>query len=895
MLLKVEAGSDRFINEKYADEIAAILGSWSAELLRSPHDMQTLAKSLAPDFRGAAPKASGSREIRHSSALRVLSKTFERQPRLDQKSFLQQWQAAFADFSKVEVAEFQLTRIESEAAASTMKLRTEVRYEIVGTGAEFYRRQRVGNWELNWQSAGKELFLLTSLTGVQETEATSYAPYFVDVTALVLGSNVSYREQLLHGTEYWRTVLDGACGIDVYGHNGISVADLNGNGLDDLYVCQPAGLPNRLFRNRGDGTFEDITEASGLGILENTSCALFADFNNDGHQDVIVVRESGPLLFLNDGSGKFLQKADAFLFANSPQGTFTGAAVGDYDRDGWLDIYFCLYNYYQGTGQYRYPSPYHDAENGPPNFLMRNNRNATFRDVTAETGLNQNNTRYSFCCAWDDFNRDGWPDLYVVNDFGRKNLYRNNRDGTFTDVAPEARVEDLGAGMSVTWLDYDNDGAEDLYVANMWTAAGLRISTHDSFKKDSSSEVRSLYQKHAMGNSLLQNRSSSFADATKSSGTGIGRWAWSSDAFDFDHDGFPDIYVANGMVSGPSRSDLNSFFWRQVVANSPDQAASSREYEQGWAAINELIRSDRTWSGHERNIFYANNRDGTFSDVSAAIGLDFIEDSRSFALADFDHDGRLELVLKNRSAPQLRILKNVAKDLPPSIIFQLRGTKSNLDAIGTSVTIEAGSRRQTQTVRVGSGFLSQHSKALFFGLGDQRTPVHAVIRWPNGLVLELRDLPINHRIWVQEGTEQPRAEPFPNPKLHDFAESKVTEGESLPSTVATWLLSPVPAPDFSLADIQKRSRTLSALRGNPILLHFWTSKCETCFAHLRAFQPKFNEWSTRGLHLLALNADQCAFSSGPQENANEADLEAFVRKGRITFPILRAADDVIAI
>ena len=120
----------------------------------------------------------------------------------------------------------------------------------------------------------------------------------------------------------------------------------------------------------------------------------------------------------------------------------------------------------------------------------------------------------------------------------------------------------------------------------------------------------------------------------------MGRWSWSSDAWDFDHDGFPDLYIANGMVSGASRDDLNSFFWRQVVANSPTEAKPSQDYEQGWNALNELIRSDGTWSGFERNVFYANNRDGTFSDVSGAVGMDFLEDGRSFALADFDHDGR---------------------------------------------------------------------------------------------------------------------------------------------------------------------------------------------------------------------------------------------------------------
>ncbi len=214
-----------------------------------------------------------------------------------------------------------------------------------------------------------------------------------------------------------------------------------------------------------------------------------------------------------------------------------------------------------------------------------------------------------------------------------------------------------------------------------------------------------------MGNSLLRNRGNSLSTTRRiAAGVGMGRWAWSSDAFDFDHDGFPDLYIANGMVSGPSRQDLNSFFWRQVVAASPDQAGASHEYEQGWNAINELIRSDGTWSGYERNVFYANNRDGTFSDVSGAVGLDFVEDGRAFALADFDHDGRLEVFLKNRNAPQLRILKNVVENLPPSIAFRLQGTKSNRDAIGASVTIETARATDAACFRLDRAFFPSTAK-----------------------------------------------------------------------------------------------------------------------------------------------------------------------------------------
>jgi len=896
LLLKAKAGSDEFVAEKYVDAIDAILARWSAGLLTSPDNLEAIQDVIAPNFAGTSLLPVSSRPLR-TGPVEVRRNSFANAP-LEKDGSLRDLRSVLAPFTKILIAEFQITRIEAtpQTQASDQlprQLSTRVRYELVGTGHGLYREQLLGNWDLVWEPTRAGDLRLRSWRALDETQSRTFRPVYSDITAAALGRNMSYSSQLLHGTDYWRTVLDGACGIDIYGHNGVSVGDIDGDALDDLYVCQPGGLPNRLYRNRGDGTFEDITDSAGVGVIENTACALFVDVDNDGRQDLIVVRATGPLLFLNQGNAQFRQKPDAFQFANPPQGTFTGAAVADYDRDGWLDIYFCLYVYYQGAEQYKYPSPYYDAENGPPNFLMRNHRDGTFRDVTRETGLDKNNTRYSFCCGWSDFNGDGWPDLYVVNDFGRKNLYRNNGDGTFTDMAAEAGVEDIGAGMSVCCFDYDNDGAQDLYVANMWTSAGERVTMQDIFKKGSPEEVRRLYHKHAMGNSLYHNRrgGNAFADATAASGAGNGRWAWSSDAWDFDHDGFQDLYIANGMVSGPSREDLNSFFWRQVVAHSPDEAKPSHDYEQGWGAINELIRSDGTWSGYERNVLYANNGDRTFSDVSGAVGLDFLEDGRSFALADFDGDGRQELFLKNRNAPVLRILKNVITDLPPAIAFRLRGNKSNRDAIGATVTIETEAGRQTRILQAGSGFLSQHSKELFFGLGRSKGPVHASIRWPSGTVQEIRDLPTNSRISVEEGQ--------PPSRVEAFRPSQAREGTSVqpdsthdvrtaefPATVETWLLAPVDAPEISLPDLAGRTRVLSTLRGKLVLLNFWSMHSAACMADLESFSRHHSHWSSQGLEILAVNLDDAS---------EREQLQAFGRDHHYAFPILCGTDDIAGI
>jgi len=887
VLRKVPAGYDQFQNEKYQDEISKILNRWAEQLRSSSRDVAAIAAAVDLNFGGFAIQEARLDNFFSDGPFRFWRAEYVPEASLGAQEFLAELRDYLRVFSRILTAEFQITRIESTALstnASGIQIETTVRFELVGTGDSFHREQRIGNWEMTWiRLSSSELHLHAWRAG-GETRGRSSAPAFVDITESGFGAVAAYGAQLLPGTDYWRTVVDGASGIDIYGHNGVSVADIDNDGHDDLYICQPAGLPNRLFRNRGDGSFEDITEAAGVGVLENSACALFADIDNDGRQDLIVVRATGPLLFLNQGGRKFRLKPDAFHFASPPQGTFVGAAIADYDRDGWLDIYFCLYSYYQGLDQYRYPMPYYDAENGPPNFLMRNSHDGTFRDVTRESGLNKNNTRFSFCCAWGDANGDGWPDLYVVNDFGRKNLYKNNGDGTFADVAPEMGVEDIGAGMSACWADFNNDGREDIYVADMWTAAGIRVSAQQNFQPGAPSDVLGLYRKHSMGNCLFQNRGDRFEDAGMASGTTFGRWAWSSDAWDFNHDGYPDLYIANGMISGAKSDDLNSFFWRQVVAYSPNQPIPSHEYEQGWNAINEVIRSDHSWSGFERNVAYLNSRNGTFTDVSGIAGLDFSEDSRTFALGDFDGDGRLEVVLKNRNGPQLRLLKNVIPNLPPSISFRLTGTKSSRDAIGARITVETDAGQQTRSLQCGSGFLAQHTKETFFGLGSAKSPVQATIRWPSGSSQVLRDLPANHRIWVEEGKETPKLAPFNSFAVPARIQETTFSPEKLPHEFETWLLVPVPAPNLSLADQNGHVVSLLPRAGKPALVCFFSEKSPKAREALDTMQRIQRDVPGDALEVFVINADL-----GPPNSS-----QAVGGYNHFAFPVLSASPDALA-
>jgi Flp pilus assembly protein TadD/peroxiredoxin len=886
LLRQVAPGFDEYLTEKYSLEIMQHLAAWSAGL-KAPQPAPDAFANLLDDSIHATPLAPAQEtSLRSGAGIEVAHRRFPADLSPGRERFLNDLHSYFAAIGRFETAEFLIIGIES-VPDSASAFRIDIRYDLVGTRPDNATEERIGSWRTQWSRDDARGWRILRWEATEEIVSLARRPGFVDVTLQALGQCGSYRQQLLHGADYWRTVVDGACGIDVYGNNGLAVGDIDNDGRDDLYVCQPSGLPNRLYRNRGDGTFEDATDAAGVGVLDGTACALFADFQNQGLQDLLVVSASGPQLFLNQGKGKFQLKRDAFKFAQPAQGTFTHAALADYDADGRLDIYFCVYSYYVGLDQYHYPAPYFDARNGPPNFLFHNEGNATFVDRTEAAGLNAENDRYSFACAWGDSNGDGRPDLYVANDFGRNNLYRNDGNGRFAAISDEAHVQEVGAGMSACWLDFDNDGAQDIYVSNMWSPAGLRVSQQKQFHEKDPERIRSLYRQHARGNSLYRNQGNgSFQNVSQHARVALGRWAWSADSWDIDHDGYPDLYIANGYISGSDTRDLGSFFWRHVVGASPPNSSPSPEYERGWNAINELIRSDVSWSGYERNVCYLNNHDGTFSEVSGVLGLDFPDDSRSFVLSDLDGDGRLEIILKNRNAPQLRVLRNAMQDIGHSVAFRLQGTKSNRDAIGTAVTVEAETLRQTKYLQAGSGFLAQHGKELFFGLGRASDIRRAMIRWPSGVTQTFEHLPVNHRIEIREGSPDFQAKPFGLPPASYARASDPPTPESLPSLTETWLIDPLHAPDFSLPDLAGDSRTLETFRGNFVLLSFWTTDSPASRDQVQLLQRYQSTLPATGLHLVGMNVD---------DPSDARTVRSFAAKQGLSFPTLIVTSELAGI
>jgi hypothetical protein len=511
------------------------------------------------------------------------------------------------------------------AADPPSGLHTIVRYDIVGAGTKWHRVEHVGEWDMVWRRNASG-WQVVRWTAVSHLVSRARNPVFTEMTQAALGGNDSFRRQLNIDLDSWMATFDSVLTRDSNGHQGVSVGDVDGDGLDDLYVAQPAGLPNRLYRNRGDSTFEDITDQAGVGVLDDTAQSLFADIDNDGDQDLIVATSTGPLLFINDGKGHFTYLRDAFRFERPLEGVLTSISMADYDRDGFLDLYLCVYSYFFGAGEDKAgtPAPYFDARNGPPGVLFRNDGRGRFVDVTRAVGLDAGNNRYHFAAAWADYDNDGWPDLLVANDFGTKNLYHNlgGPDGKrrLEDVAASAGVLDYGAGMSAAFLDYDNDGLLDIYTGNMWSAPGLRITSAPTFMPDATPEVRALYRRHVRGNSLLRNLGNGrFEDKTLEARAAMGRWAWSSDALDFDSDGRDDLYIVNGMLTRQAAAarggDLEGFFWRQVVARSPLTRVPGTPYDDAWRAINQLLIHGSIAS-RQRNVFLRNDGHGGYDEIS---------------------------------------------------------------------------------------------------------------------------------------------------------------------------------------------------------------------------------------------------------------------------------------
>ena len=519
--------------------------------------------------------------------------------------------------------------------------------------------------------------------------------------------------------ELYHEFEDGSIGT------GVAIGDYDGDGRPDLYVVSKTG-GCRLFRNLGGYKFEDVTEKAGVGAEPGVwNCgATFVDINNDGLLDIYVCRFNAPnLLYINQGDGTFKEMAHAYGLDVKDSSVM--AAFCDYDRDGWLDVYIAtnLLDYA------RHPA-------GQRGYLFHNNRNGTFTNVTESAGISGEAQSHS--ATWWDFDNDGWPDLYVANDYGVPDkLYHNNRDGTFTNVIDRVLPHTSSFSMGSDLGDVNNDGLIDLLVADMAatthqkdqrTMAGEREGNRDTTAATPKYQRSALFINTGVGRCL---------EAAYLAGIAATDWTWSPRLEDLDNDGRLDLFVTNGFNRDPE-SD---------VIRRAGLAAS--ETERIRILYDSPVRV-------ETHLAFRNLGDLKFENVSAEWGLNQKGVSFGSAFGDLNGDGNLDVVYTNYEGG-VTILRN-DNHSGHSINIDLRGTVSNRFGVGATVRLESALGVQVRQLVLARGYMSSSEPMLHFGLGEDTLIRRMVVTWPSGHVQTFDNLGVDRRYTV---TEPSRPIPLP--------------------------------------------------------------------------------------------------------------------------------------
>ncbi|MDE0891390.1 MAG: VCBS repeat-containing protein [Planctomycetota bacterium] len=538
----LDASADGWSTETLGDTAKAILEEL-IDIGTAPTSEQLLAH-CSVDIAVGELRPEQLETIRDRDGFTVMRATGDRQPpRSGAQALASSLAQLFAPYDAAPTVHIKVTGVDLSAGPGGS---TTALYQASGVsrGRSY---QQSATWETRWNEAATLITSMTLLNYEEVHGPQAGGELFTEKTLGLFNTELESAEQFLPSLSHVAASVDMTVGAQITSSEGVSIGDVNGDGLEDVYFSQAKGMPNRLYLQGRDGSLFDGTSQAGIDLLDSSIASLLLDLDGDGDQDLIV-SGNGVLFFENKGNlpadGQH-PSIPRFELKVSLDITFTYSITAcDYDLDRDLDFYICRYHDTQST----FPTPYHDAQNGPPNALLRNEGDWSFVDVTAEVGLQENNHRYSFASSWADFNSDGSPDLYVANDFGRNNLYQNE-GGKFVDVAPQYGVEDISAGMSADWGDPDQDGDYDLYVGNMYSAAGNRIAYQRQFQPDASDEKLNTLKRHARGNSLFLNQGGAFTDESLSAAVTMGRWSWCSRFVDIDNDSMEDLVVTNGYIT----------------------------------------------------------------------------------------------------------------------------------------------------------------------------------------------------------------------------------------------------------------------------------------------------------------------------------------------------------
>jgi hypothetical protein len=531
-----------------------------------------------------------------------------------------------------------------------------------------------------------------------------------------------------------------------YNGGGVALGDVNNDGLIDIYLTSNQG-ENKLYLNEGDFKFRDVTGEAGVaGTRAWSTGVAMADINGDGWLDIYVCN-SGDIkgdnkqneLFINNGDGTFTEMAEAYGLAD--QGYSTHAVFFDFDNDGDLDVYL-LNNSYQAIGSFnkmQNERPRRDPVGGDK--LFRND-GETFTDVSEEAGIYGSVIGFGLGITIGDVNRDGWMDIFISNDFFERDyLYINNQDGTFTESLTEYMRSTSAASMGADIADINNNGYLDIFVTEMLPEPPQRlkqITTFESWDKFQFNVQHGYHYQYTRNMLHVNNGDGTFTDMGRLANVEATDWSWAALMFDMDNDGLKDIFVANGIYQ-----DLTDLDYLNFIDNEETKRAI---ISQDGVDYRKLI--DPMPINPVSNYAYKNKGNLVFENVIHQWGMGDPIHSNGSAYGDLNNDGALDLVVNNVNAEVL-IFKNRSRELLPDHNFlkiELKGKEGNTAAIGTQVRLLIGEEAFYQEQMPNRGFQSSVDPRLNFGLGEKSKIDEIQVRWPDGKITLLQDVQANQMV-----------------------------------------------------------------------------------------------------------------------------------------------------
>jgi hypothetical protein len=511
----------------------------------------------------------------------------------------------------------------------------------------------------------------------------------------------------------------------------VSIVDYDRDGWNDIYVTNSSpGSKNHLYRNLGNGHFVDVAEALGIADLNQPGTgvcmgAVWADYDNDGYPDLLVYKWGKPELFHNDGGKHFTRVTEG---SGLPAWINAGAATWiDYDGDGLPDLFIAGYwadpvRLEQTDTTRVMPDSFEYATNGGRKWLLKNLGGGHFQDVTAAAGITS--TRWTLAVLAADLNGDGWPDLFLANDYGVSELYLNvpGPDGRrqFKEIGAAAGIgRRPKSGMNASLGDILNAGEEAIYVSNI-SEPGVLVQGNNLWMPDAP-------------------HSTHYTNLASVMGVELGGWSFGAQFGDLNNDGHLDLYLVNGYVSGKPGSS----YWYDFSQITGGNARIISD-AANWPAM-----GGRSLAGAQSKHLWLNAGDGRFEEVSQPLGVTDTYDGRAVALADLENNGALDIVVANQGGPLL-LYRNTVAPGRDWIELELEGVKSNRGALGARVTVYWRGQQQEQQVVAASGYAAQNEHRLHFGLGPRAVIDHITVQWPSGQLQNLPAPPVDRLLHVRE-------------------------------------------------------------------------------------------------------------------------------------------------